>query len=143
MERQTISIDKLKTLLHKPLEPFTYTLSRELVSDYIGTVKNSPDYYYSGLIVPCFILPTLGCEQMISKMLEMKGIVLQGGSTLSVYEQIPVGCTVSINAVISNIKESKLDGYMCIITIDKDYYVNDGLVAHCRQLSVVKGAPTS
>ena len=143
MERQTISIDKLKTLLHKPLEPFTYTLSRELVSDYIGTVKNSPEYYYSGLIVPCFILPTLGCEQMISKMLEMKGIVLQGGSTLSVYEQIPVGCTISIHAVISNIKETNIDGYMCIITIDKDYYVKESLAAHCRQISVVKGAPQS
>ena len=143
MNRQTLSIEKLKALLHKPFEPFVYTLSRELVSDYIGTVKNIPDYYYSGLIVPCFLLPTLGCEQMISKMLEMKGIVLQGGSTLSVYEQIPVGCTVSISAVISNIKESNLDGYMCIITIDKDYYVKDGLVAHCRQLSVVKGVQSS
>ena len=71
-------------------------------------------------------------------MLEMKGVVLQGGSTLSVYDQLPIGCTVKIIAEISNIKETTIEGYKCLITIDKDYYVDNNLVAHCRQASVVK-----
>ncbi len=138
---QVMTLDALKARIGKPWPPFVYPIERGMIRRFAAAVgDNNPRWQDDRAEVPPALLPTLGFEQVISTMLEMKGIVLHGSTELECYLSAEVGDTITVTVTIASIRERRSDkGNLAFITLEKTYYnQRRELIACCKQLAIVR-----
>lgn len=135
---QVVTLAELKARVGTPWEPFIYQMEPGLIARYLRAVGDAESEEQGN--VPPGLLPTLGFEQVISTMLEMKGIVLHGSTELECFQPVAVGDTVSVGVTISSIRERRSENRdLAFITLEKIYHNQHGRqVARCRQLAIFR-----
>ena len=135
---QVVTLEELKTRIGIPWAPFIYQMEPGLVARYLSAVGDV-ELEEPGNVPPG-LLPTLGFEQVISTMLEMKGIVLHGSTELECFQPVAVGDTISVGVTIASIRERRSENRdMAFITLEKIYTNQHGnQVARCRQLAILR-----
>jgi hypothetical protein len=138
---QVITLDALKDRIGIPWPPFVYLVEKGMVKRFAAAIgDNNPLWQKKQALIPPTLLPTLGFEQVISTMLEMKGIVLHGSTELECYLPARVGDTITVTVTITSIRERRSEaGNLAFITLEKAYHnQHNELVARCRQLAILR-----
>ncbi len=135
---QPVTLEELKSRVGVPWPPFVYDMEPGLVARYLRAVGDAEST--EQLQVPPALLPTLGFEQVISTMLEMKGIVLHGSTDLECFQPVVVGDTISVEVTITSIRERRSENRdLAFITLEKTYTNQHGRrIARCRQLAIFR-----
>lgn len=141
MNNQVMTLEILKSRIGNPWPPFVYPVERGMIKRFTAAIgDNDSRWQQENGEVPPALLPTLGFEQVISTMLEMKGIVLHGSTELECYLPAYVGDIITVTVTITSIRErrSKTDN-MAFITLDKTYHnQRREMIARVKQLAIVR-----
>ena len=135
---QVVTLEELKTRVGTHWAPFIYPMEPGLIARYRRAIGDAESDEQG--IVPPGLLPTLGFEQVISTMLEMKGIVLHGSTDLECFQPVGIGDTISVGVTITSIRERRSENRdLAFITLEKIYHNQHGQqVARCRQLAIFR-----